>query len=263
MDKFDTIDIFFIAIISAYFITLLCIIITIIYMGLSKLFKKLFSKKELSKTIEEPLISVTLETDIIKETAKEEPKVPKKSLWAKFVNLFLKKDKNPKAQEKSESVSPKETKEKETQEPKKVKTSKAKTTKEVKIKDNAKTTITKKKIDFAKNPLFRKLFMIEVTKKVTETVSEDKMDSAASLVKEENLAASKKVIKTNLETPKQKEPSAKTKSPKSTSKTSNSKSPSSKKSKKKKTNKNKSKSSNKSQHSKKSAKKKTNAKKKK
>ena len=86
MSKYDTIDIFFISLITTYFITLLCIIITLIYIGLKKLIMahkkaplKVIDKKEVPK--EEVKINK------VKEPVINKPKV---SWFSKLKNFFNK-----------------------------------------------------------------------------------------------------------------------------------------------------------------------------
>ena len=78
MGKFDPIDIFFISIISAYFITLLCIIITIIYLKCQKLVKKLKAKKLQNIEVVKPKTKET-------ENIKKKPNIVVRTLFMKKV----------------------------------------------------------------------------------------------------------------------------------------------------------------------------------
>ena len=130
MRNYDTIDIFFIALISAYFITLLCIIISLAYLYISKHFfhhKKNEPEKEL-KVKKENNIKKEVKTKKDPKTKKEARK--KQSLKEKlyqnklFQKLFMVEVKN----------NQKET----------VKPSKAKTNKSDSKTKNSKTSTSKK-----------------------------------------------------------------------------------------------------------------------
>ncbi len=103
MNKFDTIDMFFIAIIGAYFITLFCIIITIIYIKISKIINYFRNRKK-NKLVQDE-VKEQLATEPVKKPKKEtkeakvqerkskEPKVKKEfklSDIAIIRKLFLK-----------------------------------------------------------------------------------------------------------------------------------------------------------------------------
>lgn len=71
MGKYDNIDIFFIAVITAYFVTLACIIFTFLIIGLKSLIKK---NKRLPETLPEKDIVIPKK---IKESKKEKTKTKK------------------------------------------------------------------------------------------------------------------------------------------------------------------------------------------
>lgn len=70
MGRFDNIDIFFIAIIGAYFITLACILLSLVIIGIRKLIRNRKLSKELKPVL--PVIEDTIKIPII-----EEPKAKK------------------------------------------------------------------------------------------------------------------------------------------------------------------------------------------
>ena len=77
MERFDNIDIFFIAIIGAYFITLACILFSLFIKGIIKLIKKLKAREEIKPVI--PVVEETIQIPIA-----DKPK-NKKSKKAKVV----------------------------------------------------------------------------------------------------------------------------------------------------------------------------------
>ena len=196
MEKFDTIDIFFIAIISAYFITLFCIILTIFYLGISKLIRKLFTRKPkpLPKNEEAPLvINETPKEEKIKEVQAEKPteEIPKevktkkvkpkktpanKPIFANFLNLFAKKDKH------KDNITPETPKDtKKVKEPKNLKTKPIK-------KNTNKPSST---FAISKMPIFRKLFMVEVT---PDSKTETKIEASKALASKETAKEIKEPI---------------------------------------------------------------------
>lgn len=72
MERFDNIDIFFIAIIGAYFITLACLILTLIIIGIKKIIKNNKVKKEVKPVL--PIIEDTIKIPVEKFKKVKKPK---------------------------------------------------------------------------------------------------------------------------------------------------------------------------------------------
>ena len=77
MERFDNIDIFFIAIIGSYFITLACILLAFFIKGIIKIIKKLKATEEIKSVI--PVVEETIQIPIVDNSKNKKPKKSKKS----------------------------------------------------------------------------------------------------------------------------------------------------------------------------------------
>lgn len=76
MERYDNIDIFFIAIIGAYFVTLACIVLSLIIIGIKKIIRNLKDSKELKPLL--PVIEDTIKIPLANNQKVTNVKKPKK-----------------------------------------------------------------------------------------------------------------------------------------------------------------------------------------